>query len=110
MTEDSPRTALLDLQVTDGAIATIHLSGELDPATAPKLDEEIDRLLSKGPVERLVLDLSGLTFLDSSGLRVFVTARESLSARGGELALRDPSANTLRLLDVTGLGEIIAVD
>lgn len=108
--DDAPRTALLDLDVTEGSKATIALSGELDPATAPKLDAEIERLLSKGSVERLVLDLGGLTFLDSSGLRVFVTAREALVGQGGELALRGTSPNARRLLDVTGLGEIIDVE
>jgi anti-sigma B factor antagonist len=84
--------------------------GELDPATAPQLDQQIEQLLTDDAVKRVVLDLSGLTFLDSSGLRVFVTAREALTSRGGELALRGPSANTQRLLDITGLGEIIAVE
>lgn len=110
MPDDAPRTALLDLQVTEGPEATIELSGELDPATAPQLDQEIERLLASGPVEHLVLDLSGLTFLDSSGLRVFVTARSAITDQGGELRLRAPSANTQRLLDVTGLGEIITVE
>lgn len=108
--DDTPRTALLGLTVDTGPPTTISLVGELDPATAPQLDEEIERLLANGGVERLVLDLSGLTFLDSSGLRLFVTAREALNSQGGELALRGPSANTQRLLDITGLGEIIAVE
>lgn len=110
MPDDTPRTALLDLTVDAGPASTIALVGELDPATAPQLDDEIERLLADEGVQRLVLDLSGLTFLDSSGLRVFVTAREALTARGGELALRSPSANAQRLLDITGLGEIIAVE
>lgn len=108
--DDSPRTALLDLDVTEGSRATIVLSGELDPATAPQLDAEIERILATGAVEQLVLDLAGLTFLDSSGLRVFVTAREAVVAQGGELSLRGTSANARRLLDVTGLGEIIDVE
>lgn len=110
MPDDAPRTALLDLDVSTGSKAMITLTGELDPATAPKLDAEIERVLAAGSVERLVLDLSGLTFLDSSGLRVFVTARESLVGQGGELSLRGTSANAKRLLDVTGLGEIIDVE
>ena len=61
-------------------------------------------------MERLVLDLGGLAFVDSSGLRVFVTAREALSNRGAVLALRNPSPNTRRLLDIAGLGEIIEVE
>lgn len=111
MSDDIPRAALLDLDVSEGPDAVIALTGELDPATAPQLDKEIERVLSAGPtVQRLVLDLDGLTFLDSSGLRVFVTARQAVGAQGGELALRSPSPNTLRLLEVTGLGEIITVE
>ncbi|QXC61525.1 STAS domain-containing protein [Aquihabitans sp. G128] len=110
MPDDAPRTALLDLDVAPGATSTITLVGELDPATAPQLEEAIDGLLGDGTVDRVVLDLTGLTFLDSSGLRVFVTARQSLADRGGELALRGPSANTQRLLDITGLGELISVE
>lgn len=110
MPDDTPHAALLDLTVDAGASSTISVVGELDPATAPQLDAEIQQLLADEDVKRLVLDLSGLTFLDSSGLRVFVTAREALTLRGGELALRDPSANTQRLLDITGLGEIITVE
>lgn len=110
MHDDTPRTALLDLAVDPGPATTITLVGELDPATAPQLDGEIERILTDSSVTRIVLDLTGLTFLDSSGLRVFVTAREALTTRGGELALRAPSANTQRLLDITGLGEIIAVE
>ncbi len=110
MQDDTPRTALLDLTVDDGPTATIALVGELDPATAPQLDAKIEEVLADDGVKNLVLDLTGLTFLDSSGLRVFVTAREALTSRGGELTLRGPSANTQRLLDITGLGEIIAVE
>jgi len=108
--DETPRTALLDLAVDAGATTTITLVGELDPATAPQLEEQIDGLLADEAVSRVVLDLAGLTFLDSSGLRVFVTARQSLADRGGELALRAPSANTQRLLDITGLGELISVE
>src|SRR4051812_23091440 len=100
------RPALLDLQVEAGPTTVITLSGDLDPATAPLLQEAIDAAAADDSVERVVLDLSGLAFLDSSGLRVFVTAREALDARGARLALRHPTSNTRRLLDITGLGEV----
>ncbi|MCU1498892.1 MAG: anti-sigma factor antagonist [Acidimicrobiales bacterium] len=107
--DDVARTALLDLTVERGPSATISLTGELDPATAPELEEAIEAVLAEGTT-RLVLDLGRLTFLDSSGLRVFVTARQALGERDGELVLRGPSANTQRLLDITGLGELITVE
>jgi anti-sigma B factor antagonist len=110
VTDDVPRTALLDISIDHGPITTITLAGDLDPATAPSLDDAVGTLVADDSVGRVVLDLSGLSFLDSSGLRVFVTAREALGARGADLALRAPSANISRLLDITGLGEVIEVD
>ena len=110
MSDDPARTALLDLQVESGPTTIVTLSGDLDPATAPKLDEALRGLAADDAVERVVLDLAELAFLDSSGLRVFVTSREALVARGADLALRRPTANVSRLLDITGLGEIIEVD
>ena len=107
---DEPTGPILELTVDGGPTTTVVLAGELDPATAPNLRDAVGDLVADPDVERVVLDLSGLTFLDSSGLRVFVTAREELRERGAELVLRGPSANTQRLLDITGLGEIIAVD
>ncbi len=110
MPDDAPRTALLDITVDAGPTAIIKLVGELDPATAPQLEDAVEMLLEDSATSRVVLDLAGLSFLDSSGLRVFVTARQSLVDREGELVLRDPSANTRRLLDITGLGELISVE
>lgn len=110
MPDDAARTALLDLQVDAGPLTTISLSGDLDPATAPLLEDVIAKALDDGSVRRVVLDLSGLSFLDSSGLRVFVTAREALATRGAELVLRQPTDNTRRLLDITGLGEVITIE
>jgi anti-sigma B factor antagonist len=110
VSDDVSRTALLDISIDHGPITTITLTGDLDPATAPLLDDALGTLVADDAVGRVVLDLSGLSFLDSSGLRVFVTAREALVSRGADLALRQPSANVSRLLDITGLGEVIEVD
>jgi anti-sigma B factor antagonist len=110
VSDDSARAALLDLSVDEGPTTTVALSGDLDPATAPQLDEVLLRLSGEAEVKRVVLDLAELSFLDSSGLRVFVTAREALISRGADLVLRRPTANVSRLLDITGLGEIIEVD
>ncbi|MCU1357678.1 MAG: rsbV2 [Acidimicrobiales bacterium] len=110
VSDDVARTALLDLVVDPGPITTISLTGDLDPATAPLLDDALGTIVADEAVGRVVLDLAGLSFLDSSGLRSFVTAREALSGRGADLALRRPSANIRRLLDITGLGEVIDVE
>ena len=101
---------MLDLDVDPGPVTRIVLAGDLDPATAPALEAAVEALVADAAVARGLLDLGALAFIDSSGLRVFVTAREALAARGAALALANPSGNTRRLLDITGLGEIIAVE
>lgn len=93
----------LEIEVSDEGPDTVFvLRGELDPHTAPQLRSELDRVLASGRC-RLVLDLAGLSFIDSSGLRVVISAHKDSVERGGGLALRSPSPTTRRLLDITGL-------
>ena len=110
MSNEETPIALLDLEVEAGPTTTISLAGDLDPATAPQLDAAIKDAIATDGLERVVLDLSKLTFIDSSGLRVFVTARQALTALDIELTLRSPSVTARRLLDITGLGEILSVE
>ena len=108
--DDIPSTDQLTVTIDPGPTTTIVLAGDLDPATAPQLEAAVTAAAAADGVDQVVLDLGGLSFVDSSGLRVFVLAREDLTSRGRGLQLRNPSPNTRRLLDITGLGEIIAVD
>ncbi len=82
----------------------VKLDGELDMANAPLLqstieDPELDT------TKTVVLDLQGLTFLDSTGLRIILAAREQCWRRGQEFAVTPGSQQVQRLLSVTGVGE-----
>lgn len=110
MADDDSRSPLLDITVVEGACTVLRLDGDLDPSTAPRLQAAIESAAETAGIQQVTIDLGGVGFLDSSGLRVFVTGRELLRQRGAELALRDPSPNVVRLLDITGLGEIISVE
>lgn len=74
------------------------LSGELDAHTAVHLDGEIDKMSDS---DRIVMDVSAVTFVDSSGLRSLITARGD--ARDRVVELKSPSGSLLRLLEITGL-------
>lgn len=93
----------------DGGALVLALTGELDPHTAPILDEHVRRAL-EGPSPTVVLDLVDLTFIDSSGLRSVIAAHKALVERGGHLVLRSPGPTTRRLLDVTGLTDQLEVE
>lgn len=112
--EPSTTTTTDQLTVSvDGASTppTIALIGELDPHTAPALQDAIDQLLAAGGTgsSDLVLDLSGLAFVDSSGLRVLISAQHQLAEQGGTLTLHDPSPTVRRLLEITGLIDHITI-
>lgn len=85
------------------------LRGELDPHTAPRLRERVEEALASNRTS-LVLDLAGVTFIDSSGLRVILSGHKDANDRGGRLVLQSPSPTARRLLDITGLLEHIDVD
>ncbi len=89
----------------------LHVAGVLDAYTAPDLRAELDAALAAdASPSTLVLDLGGLGFLDSTGLRVLVETHSALAARGGTLRLRNATATTRRLLDITGLSDVLEVE
>lgn len=96
---------LLALEVdADDACATVSVTGELDPHTVPDLEQLLTDLIgADASLSRVTLDLSGVRFIDSSGLRVVLAAHEALRRRDGRLVLRAPSETTRRLLEITDL-------
>ncbi len=86
----------------------IHLLGELDMSTAPQLREELLRLTDGGGSE-IVVDLSQLGFIDSTGLSVLITCLKRVRQQGGEMALRSPSPSTRKVLEITGLHEVFVI-
>jgi anti-anti-sigma factor len=78
--------------------ATVHLSGELDMATANDLMEGVRRSLHPGPGD-LTLDLSGLSFMDSTGFLALLDLSKQLEGRG-RLVLLSPARSAARLLQL----------
>lgn len=90
--------------------AVVIISGDLDAATAPRLHAELVELAQAG-VDRIVLDLRRLTFVDSFGLGVIVNAKKRLSQVGNALCLvAGLEQRTLRrVLEITGLDRVLPV-
>lgn len=81
-----------------------HVRGEIDLSTCEHLRDAIEPHL--GPRQRVVLDLSGVSFMDSSCLGVLLQARTTLTADGGSLILRNPSKAARHLLSASGTAEL----
>jgi anti-sigma B factor antagonist len=86
----------------------LSVSGELDLNTAPELSTAVNEMVANGSA-RLVLDLSTLTFCDSSGLTAFVRANQAVQAAAGRLVLARPTPIVQRVLELTGLVEVLEV-
>lgn len=101
----------VDLTRTDeDATVVIAVAGDLDIATADHLFREAHEALRASQVDTLVLDLSGVAFLDSSGIGTLVELRNVATDTGGQLVLRRPSDRTRRLLEITALDSVFRID
>src|SRR4051794_35004048 len=91
-----------------GGHAVVSVYGEVDLYTAPRLQTELAALARDG-ASRVVVDLSGVEFCDSTGLNVLLSAMKRLREHGGSLELAAPRAAVRRILQVTGLDTVFSV-
>jgi anti-anti-sigma factor len=85
---------------------TLQCSGELDLAVAAELETTVLGLCGEG-VSGIELDLSQLTFMDSSGLRVVLSAQELCAEHGYDFLVRGGSGQVKRLLELTGTTDVL---
>lgn len=82
--------------------AVVRIDGDIDVFTAPQLREHLFRLVESG-LRDLVVDLDGVTFIDSTGLSALVAVLKRVRAEEGGLHLVCTHERTLRLFRITGL-------
>ena len=95
-------------QVMVDGHAVLHLHGEVDYETAPDLDAALRSVEALG-VPRIVLDMAGLKFIDTSGLNRLVVALKRQREAGGDVILRSPGHQTLRVLEIVGLTQVFTI-
>ncbi len=86
--------------------ALLRLAGEVDLYTAPQLDERLAAVIAEGALH-VVLDLTDVSFFDSTTLGVLVRAITALQPAGGELHLICPNENLRRIIEITGLDGVL---
>jgi anti-sigma B factor antagonist len=82
--------------------AVVTLGGELDLAGAPVLHEALLEAASEG-ADTIRIDIQRLTYIDSAGLGVLVSAHKRLQSNGGSLVISGPTPRVMRVLAVSGL-------
>jgi anti-sigma B factor antagonist len=87
---------------------SVSVSGEIDAYTAPKLREEL-LPLAEGKNKAITVNLKDVSYMDSTGLGVFVGLFKQLNKNEGELKLVELSDRLKRLFDLTGLSKIMNI-
>ena len=90
----------------NGEAATLVVAGRLDTQTAPELEKEIDALVG---VKDLVLEMTGLDYVSSAGLRVILKAQKMMNALGS-MKLTGVSDNIMEVFDITGFLDILTIE
>lgn len=86
----------------------VATAGEIDLHTAPRLEADLTELMQDGP-PRLIVDLSGVEFCDSTGVNVLLAAMRRAHDEGGSLSLVSPQAAVRKVLGITGLDSVFPV-
>lgn len=97
----------VDVRSADDA-TVISLGGELDLASSPALEEELERVAQSGS-KLVVVDLRNLEFMDSTGLSVLVRAHQRAEENGRRLGLVNGSPQVQRLLTLTGVADRLTI-
>jgi anti-sigma B factor antagonist len=98
----------IDLKTEDGGALVFKLRGSLDIATAPTVRAALSESADKGG-NHVIVDLSQLEFLDSTGLGVLIGAHRRAAEHGGSFRLIVTDGPILRLLNITGLVSVFSV-
>ena len=115
---DLPSPSLAATQVLDlggltmrsqrtGDTHVLMLFGELDMASARAVEAELTSIEAAARLARLVIDLRGVTFIDSSGLRLVLEATRRAKAAAHRLALLRPPDRVLRAFQISGIDTLL---
>jgi anti-sigma B factor antagonist len=91
-----------------GDFTVLEVAGEIDMDSAPQLRERVLEQVAAGTY-RLIIDMSGVTFMDSSGLSVLVAALKRVSDNEGELRLVITRERTMKLFRITSLDSVFGI-
>ena len=85
----------------------VRIETELDQRAAAQIRGELDGLLHDPMIRHLVLDLSGITFMDSSGIGLIIGRYKLLAKRGGSVSVKNANARVNRIFEMSGLYRIV---
>ncbi len=96
----------ISTQIKQGVLV-VRVEGELDMHVADEFRQKVDEALETGNIRHVILNLKGVTFVDSSGLGVILGRYKKISATGGRLLAAGVKPQVARVFELSGLLKII---
>ena len=100
---------LAEIKETESALL-VKLLCEIDHHTAKSIREEVDKRLEDVKPRELILDFSGVPFMDSSGLGLIMGRYSLMQKLGGTLTLKNPNERLVKIFELAGLGRMIRIE
>ncbi len=98
----------MDIKINKNDSATVVIiSGKVDAVTAPKLEESLNELIDQGET-RIILDLDGIRYISSAGLRVLLATTQALYKKG-KFALCSIPDDVMEIIDMVGFSKIMNI-
>lgn len=94
----------------EGGTLTVRLAGEIDHHSAIGVRSEVDALIFEMRPQKLVLDLSQICFMDSSGLGLIMGRYSLMKELGGTLGLLSPSDAVMKIIKLAGMERIVKIE
>ncbi|MBR3640553.1 MAG: STAS domain-containing protein [Oscillibacter sp.] len=91
----------------DGAALVLALEGRLDTTTSPELEAVLAKELPDA--QSLTMDLAGLSYLSSAGLRLLLSAQKTMSARDG-MTVKNVNETIMEVFEITGFSDILTIE
>lgn len=99
-----PSEFAVTTETASPGVLTVSIVGELDMSTSGQVEDAIS---SAPSVERVIVDLTNCTFLDSAGVRLLLTTHRELTAGGGRVEIVASDANIIRVLEITNVNTMV---
>ena len=109
MSEASSQPLSIDISFPVDGTALVELVGELEVVSVEEFSVRMADL-DGGGRSHVVIDVAGITFIDSSGINALVQAMRAVEARGGTAVVSSPSTVAQRVFAITRLAEIVSVE
>ena len=87
----------------------LPLEGEIDLHRSPRVERSLASMIKNKP-DHLVVDLSGVTFIDSSGMAVLIRALQNIQEYGGKLSLRGLNEKVRPIFEIARLDQVFVID